>query len=180
MKSELDEKTIGGVTYALRKPPSGSGFLGMFRNVVVSVLSAPLLVPWAFLMATPLRDTLLGMIIPRVMNVVDKEFHKERETLLADVSGKVLDIGSGGGAYLKYCKAADEVVAVEPMKTLHERIREAGKDLKKLTIVDTLDDLPDNASFDWAIFGNVSVPNFVCYVASIANRFSLSVPLLFR
>jgi photosystem II stability/assembly factor-like uncharacterized protein len=80
-------------------------------------------------MATPLRSTLLSMFVPRIMESVDKEFHTERKTLLSGISGRVLDVGSGGGAYMRYLTKAQgsvEVVAVEPVQHMHPIILTAG------------------------------------------------------
>jgi SAM-dependent methyltransferase len=158
MKSNMITKTLGAKTYALRASPKVP-WTATFFKTSLSVLSLPFVAPlgllWAVAMVTPLRDSLQGVLIPRIMSAVDKEFHQERATLLAGVSGKVLDVGSGGGAYLRYCQGADEVVAVEPIQAMHPKILQAGKDLKKLSIVKSLDDLDENDCFEWVIFGNV-------------------------
>ena len=120
-----------------------------------------------------LRDYLFSIMIPSVMGLVDKEFKQERKTLLKNVTGTVIDVGSGGGAYLQYCKMADHVVAVEPNLAMHEKIREAGKELQKLSIMRDLTDIasyPSTASsFDWVIFGNVlcEVPHVPSTIAQV-------------
>jgi SAM-dependent methyltransferase len=99
------------------------------------------------------------------MGKVDEEFQNERRTLLSGISGRVLDVGSGGGAYIKrlapsggVAKGRVDVVAVEPVWDMHPLIRRAGKDLSgSLVIVGFIEDIPEseNESFDWIIFGNV-------------------------
>jgi SAM-dependent methyltransferase len=164
----LISKTLAGRTYALRPPPTAPAWLAA-ANTAAAVALLPLTVPLVALcaaaMATPLRGTLLSMLVPRIMGKVDAEFQKERRTLLSGISGRVLDVGSGGGAYIKYLAPSEgvatgrvDVVAVEPVPDMHPIIRRAGKDLSgSLNIVSFIEDIPDseNESFDWIILGNV-------------------------
>jgi SAM-dependent methyltransferase len=161
-------QTLGGSTYALRKSPIVP-WNQRLTKIATSILTAPLIVSfgllWSVAMATPLKHTLMALLIPRNMETITKEFHAERGTLLKDVRGRVMDVGSGGGAYLVHCSNADEVVAIEPIVNMHDLIREKGKHLKKLTIVSTLDELLKSEradSFDWVILGNV-----LCEVPSV-------------
>ena len=64
-------------------------------------------------MSTPLKGIISSTFIPGIMGVADKEFRSERqELLLRHMTGSaVLDVGCGGGAYLKYCSKANRVVA---------------------------------------------------------------------
>ena len=151
-------KALGESVYSLRVSPTRP----WVKSVVSAILTAPLMLPlgllWGIAMATPLKPTLLSMLIPRIMDTTAKEFQAERQELLKDVRGKVLDLGSGAGAYLKHCQNADQVVAVEPVEVLHDSIRKRGQNIKKLRIVSWLDDLmdaEDPRSFDWVILGNV-------------------------
>lgn len=157
----LQVKTLDGVSYALQQSP-GVPMFKTVASIAVYVLALPVALPlgllWFVAMATPLRGTLISFIIPRIMAQTDKEFEKEREVLLKNVKGKVLDVGSGGGAYLKYFRNSDHVVAVEPVVEMHPYIREAGVGLKELAIRNSLDDVLaefPQASFDWVILGNV-------------------------
>jgi len=69
-----------------------------------------------------------GTFIPAVMAGVDARFGAVRaELLLRTLRGRVLDVGSGGGAYLKYAFAATaqpvtEVVALEPNVHCHDKL----------------------------------------------------------
>jgi SAM-dependent methyltransferase len=160
-------KTLCGRTHELRAAPS----VPLWKTIVktgISVALLPLAVPlgllWAAAVATPLRESLLSMLIPRIMGRLDKEFKRERRALLSGISGRVLDVGSGGGAYLKYLSNPRvvaghvDVVALEPNPKLHPFIRMAGKSLPgSLMIVSEMEDLTvqDNETFDWVILGNV-------------------------
>jgi SAM-dependent methyltransferase len=163
----LVSRTLCGRTYELRESPS----VPLWKAIVktgISVALLPLAVPlgllWTAAVATPLRESLLSMIIPRIMRKVDKEFKRERRALLSGISGRVLDVGSGGGAYLRHLSNPQvaggnvDVVALEPNAKLHPLIRMAGKDLPgPLTIVSAMEELTDqdDETFDWVILGNV-------------------------
>lgn len=150
-------QTLHSVTYALRASPLQPWYTRWVKTAM-SISGVPLFAVFSIIMATPLRETILSMVIPRVMLMVDKEFKEERKTLLKEVSGTVLDVGSGGGAYLQYCQQATEVVAVEPVTKMHPIIRKSGQSLQKLTVLKSMDDLPPTQKFDWVILGNVSQP----------------------
>ena len=184
MAKQVDEdvivQTLGGSTYALRKSPTSP-----WTDSLFTIAMAPIFIPFGLLyavaMATPLRNFLLSMVIPRIMENTARDFSEDRKILLKDVSGRVMDFGrlvpktrrkegchhghfliffsplfeSGGGAYLEYCTNADDVVAVEPIAEMHPRILEKGEKLKKMSIVDSLDDFEPSESFDWVTLGNV-------------------------
>lgn len=168
----LITQTVGGKPYALRASPPVP-WIRTVGKAAVQILALPLMLPaglaMSAIMATPLRDAVLGVMIPIVMKAVEREFRQERLALLDGVSGNVLDVGSGAGAYLAHCKAADHVVALEPNEALHSKILDAGKDLKSLAVVKDFDAIlegndakeegpastPPPPSFDWVIFGNV-------------------------
>jgi SAM-dependent methyltransferase len=178
---DLVSKTLVGQTYTLRASPSVPAYQTTAKTAL-SILLLPISVPiglvWAAAMATPLRSWMISMFIPRIMEGVDKEFHTEREKLLSGISGRVLDVGSGGGAYMRYLTNAQgpvEVVAVEPVQHMHPIIHTAGKSLgSSLKIVNHLEDLKedDQESFDWVIFGNVlcEVPDVRQTVHHVVSR----------
>ena len=166
-----------GETFSLRASPTVPWYKTAAKTCV-GIASVPIWLPaglvwFVGVSIPPLRDFLFSIMIPRVMNMVDKEFKRERKTLLQNVSGKVLDVGSGGGAYLQYCNAADQVVAVEPNLDMHKAIREAGKHLQQLSIVRDISDVASDpstaSSFDWVIFGNVlcEVPHAPTTIAQV-------------
>jgi len=150
-------QTLDESDYSLRVSPRRP-----WTKTVASFVTAPHMLPfgliWGMAMATPLRATLISMMIPRIMDLTAKEFQQERQDLLQNVSGKVLDVGSGAGAYLEHCQKADLVVAVEPVEQLHESIRKRGRGIKNLRIVSWLVnvmEIEEPCSFDWVILGNV-------------------------
>jgi hypothetical protein len=123
-------QTLGGISYSLRPSPSNTSLIQTIGKAALSIMAVPIMAPIIFfhsiLMATPIRNTLISMFIPFVMEKVEKEFHQERRTLLEGTITKdciVLDLGSGGGAYLRYCTKAKQVFAVEPVKEMHPKIK---------------------------------------------------------
>jgi hypothetical protein len=145
-EKKVISKTIGGQVYTLTIPTftpwTAKNLVKTALRVIVLPVALPFGLIYAAAMVTPLlRNKVLGLFLPIGMNALDKIFQTEREALLRHVSGKVLDVGSGGGAYLRYTHNADDVVAVEPVEELHPKIRESGKYLHKLSIVKDLADL---------------------------------------
>jgi SAM-dependent methyltransferase len=100
-------------------------------------------------------------------------FGPERDTLLQRVDNRVLDVGCGGGAYLRHCTKATTIVALEPVVEMHATIRrvaeEAGISDEKLEILpltiqeyveynmrsETGDAATPPPQFDWILVGNV-------------------------
>lgn len=164
-------QSLDGETYKLRATiPTSLG--KKITKVSVGIVALPILLPlgivYGLVMATPLYKTIMGLFLPFGMQALDQQFRPERKELLKHVSGRVLDVGSGGGAYLQYCsKMANTVVAVEPIEQLHAQIQKAAAQAKlsadKLTIVKDLSELdPAEYQFDWIILGNV-----LCEVGSV-------------
>jgi SAM-dependent methyltransferase len=110
-----------------------------------------------------IKNKILGILIPRIMATVAKITHNQRKLLLQHVSGRVLDVGSGGGAYLPSLSGkASHVVCLEPVKECHSKIRasatQAGFQDYQVTIVpDDIDEYASKATdhFDWILLGNV-------------------------
>ena len=122
----------------------------------------------AFMLLSPnsLKNRIVSFWTPLICDKLDGMFVPERKELLKDCRGCILDIGSGGGAYLRYFKEASEIVALEPNSELHETIRREAKSQRiaadRLTILamDTESYLEHNTKdargkFDWVILGNV-------------------------
>lgn len=192
----LVTKTLAGRPFALRVSPTIPA-LTRFVQTSLSLILVPLALPlglaWAALMSTPWRESLISMVIPRVMQRVEREFHRERQELLATVSGRVLDVGSGGGAYMRYLGRGPsdtttsktgggnvrEVVAVEPLEHLHPLIRSKAEEagVQSLTVCREMDELFGDANevtnpFDWVVLGNVlcevpDVPSIVHQVSRL-------------
>eukprot|EP00977_Amphora_coffeiformis_P007999 scaffold1803_cov92-Amphora_coffeaeformis.AAC.22 len=156
-------QSLDGETYTLRTNIPVS-WAKKVTKITVGCVTLPILLPFGVLygmmMATPLYKTIMGLFLPIGMKAVDRKFHPERKELLKNLSGRVLDVGSGGGAYLKYCaEKATAVVAVEPIEHLHPKIEHAAAQAKlqdKLTIFKDVSELdPIEYQFDWIILGNV-------------------------
>jgi hypothetical protein len=148
-------QSIAGECYTLRKSPSISLYQ-VIGNSIAVMLVAPFVVPWAILMATPLKNTLLSIVIPRIMNGVAREFQRERAVLLRRVHGRVLDVGAGGGAYMQFCAHADMIAAVEPNEQMHALLQDqARKYNQTLVLYNSLEQVTGE-SFDWVLLGNAS------------------------
>ena len=114
-----------------------------------------------------IRGKILSIMIPTIMGKVAKQFHDERVVLLSGIGAnhRVIDVGAGGGAYLKHCAKAKEIVALEPCAEMHDKIRHSAKeadiDESKLTIcTEHIEEYfrrnpQEEGSFDWVILGNV-------------------------
>lgn len=150
-----------------------------FGWIVASpILAAAGLCSAAALLVTPrcLANRIASFWTKCICRKLDTLFATERNTLLQHCHGRVLDIGCGGGTYLRYyASTCTEVVALEPNVTFHPTILQEAQrvelPLERLTLVasDTetylkqvlqqakQDDGGDNYSFlfDFVILGNV-------------------------
>ena len=94
-----------------------------------------------FLVQRLLKNKILSVMIPRIMKRQAERFSPERNELLAGIQpgDVVLDVGCGGGAYLRHFTKAARIVALEPVQAMHETIsREAeqvGIERERLTIL---------------------------------------------
>jgi ubiquinone/menaquinone biosynthesis C-methylase UbiE len=93
-------------------------------------------------------DTMVGRMERRFMGAV-------RDELLANASGRVVEIGSGTGVNLQhYPRAIEELVCTEPEEPMAKRLRHkaAESDLKVTIVNAPAEDLPfDDDSFDTAV-----------------------------
>jgi len=115
-----------------------------------------------------LKNRLDSWWLPLICGKLDEEFAPERKVLLAECAGRVLDVGSGGGAYMRYFQRATAITALEPVQELHTTIRKQaashGIQSDRLTVL-AMDaetfaeqascDDHNEESFDWVILGNV-------------------------
>jgi SAM-dependent methyltransferase len=120
-------------------------------------------------------------MIPRIMKCQAERFGPERDILLQRVENSVLDVGCGGGAYLRHYTNAHSIVALEPVLEMHADIRRVAKEvgisnehleLLPLTIqefVDMQSQTSKKTQFDWIIMGNVlcEVPNPITTLESV-------------
>lgn len=171
-------KTLGGRIYTLCPSqlikPGPSLFRRILQPFVLLALSPLLLTVGSafsavmFLGPKSLSSKITSMMIPRFMQRVAKLYSKERKTLLLPETFskcKVLDLGSGGGAYMRYLSPASQIVALEPLSKLHPVIKDvaakANVPTKQLQILDCgiedyIEKNPDQVgTFDWIILGNV-------------------------
>lgn len=121
-----------------------------------------------------------ALVVPRAMALIDARFAAVRKELLKGISGRVLDVGAGGGPYIKYLAAAGsavtELVELEPNVHMHGTIRASIAAASPLPftvrIVDTLlQDLPGDCNYDAILLGNVlcEVPDQAAALAEM-NR----------
>lgn len=164
---------LDGHSYALNpkrleKPPLSTA--GVLVQGTVAVVLSPVLFLGAILVTIPMlfkpiQTRFVQWFVPCICNALEKKFSSERSTLLANVRGKVLDLGSGGGHYLRYFHNASSVVALEPVQGLHPAIQQQGKEwlpkettlsIFSLDLESFLHKYPNEAStFDFVILGNV-------------------------
>src|SRR5437763_1155541 len=97
---------------------------------------------------------------------LDKQGGAEhRDELLADLRGRVIEVGAGSGAnFAHYPATVDEVVAVEPEPYLRERAKQAAESVpvKVRVLEGEADDLPArDGEFDAGVASLVlcSVPD---------------------
>lgn len=114
-----------------------------------------------------LQNKILSVMIPRIMKRQAERFRPERNELLAIQPGDyILDVGCGGGAYLRHYTNAARIVALEPVQAMHDVIsREAeqvGIQRERLTILPVCveeyleqQQSDEMIQFDWIILGNV-------------------------
>jgi SAM-dependent methyltransferase len=116
-----------------------------------------------------IKNKILSAIIPRIMRMMQRKTWNQRKLLLQHVKGRVLDVGSGGGAYFAHFLPlkVSHVVALEPVQGCHDSVRQeaerVGLASYQVTIrSETLEEychyVKDHGSseqFDWIILGNV-------------------------
>ncbi|MGN7797844.1 class I SAM-dependent methyltransferase [Leifsonia sp. 22587] len=56
---------------------------------------------------------------------LDSALHPHKERVFADLPGEVVEIGSGVGANLPYLPAGATLIALEPNRAMHDRLRAA-------------------------------------------------------
>lgn len=182
------EKHLNGHSFAInpvRLAPGGpltlTSVLSKATKISVAVIFSPLLFlgtlgftagmkwsPWC-------QNKFFSLFLTRILSVLAKKFSKERRTLLSHVSGKVLDVGCGSGAYIRYYQNASHVVALEPATVLHAKIREEERQWLKehkvsvsiytLGLEAYLEEYPNEVEkFDWVILGNV-----LCEVSDVKS-----------
>lgn len=177
-------QTVGGKSYTLNPSkikPTPTTILAKAKSYSMTILAAPFMASFFSVFSTimllgtqNLRSFLISKFIPFTMSRMAKLLKSERDILLQDVSGTVMDVGSGGGAYFRHFTRATRVVSIEPVEQMHPKLKlhakEVGLDLAKVTfttelVEEYLKNHPEErGTFDWIILGNV-----MCEVHSLTS-----------
>lgn len=170
---------LGGESFQidpLRNKPPPTLFLRAAVKSATLVVFSPLLLMGTTIFTTImyigptwLQHRILSIMIPRIMKRQAENFQPERDTLLAGIHEGhcVLDVGCGGGAYLRHYTKASKIVALEPVQEMHKVIESVATqsqiDKEQLTILPcTIEEYAqlqqdelNPVKFDWIICGNV-------------------------
>ena len=161
----------------LRNKPAPESYLRVVTKAAAMVAFSPIVLFGTTLFSACMligpqwiQNRILSIMIPRIMKRQAERFKQERDTLLAGIKEgqRVLDVGCGGGAYLRHYSKASQVVALEPVKDMHDEIQrvaqQVGIQIKRLTILPcTIEEFVNmkqfearnTIRFDWIILGNV-------------------------
>ena len=72
--------------------------------------------------ATEVRHPIFARLFDRLSRLMERELGGQRGELLADLSGRVVEIGAGNGInFAHYPETVEEVVALEPEPYLRKR-----------------------------------------------------------
>lgn len=169
-------KIVGGKSYCINpaqiKARQYPTVLSKISSVLLRVVTAPLVAAGLFGYSTmmifgtqSMRKRLKSTMLTIAMGRIAKLLNHERDILLKDVSGNVLDVGSGSGEYFRYLSNATRLVSIEPLENLHPILKrkalESGLDAAKVNITtDVVEDYikkypEESETFDWIILGNV-------------------------
>lgn len=181
-KHQQQQRELGGRTYELDPSRLDTGNYGsvIVKTIVVLALFPLLLfialISTFFMYVGPTRwkHTLVSSLLPRMCGKLDEKWKVERQYLLSDCGGRVLDVGCGGGAYLPYFAPQKEatttthIVALEPLSQLHGAIRQTANscqipqdrlEIYAMNVEEYLREQKNTKEdlllFDWIILGNV-------------------------
>lgn len=147
--------------YAVPRIPAPSPLSRL--ATLASVALSPLLllatvVVW-LLPASRVRSWFNRNVAPRLLELLAAKTTNQRRLLLARVQGKVLDVGTGTGAYLRFYQNASHVTCLEPCVAYHEAIRKANTvglaDYQLSVRSELLQDFESAQRFDWIVVGNM-------------------------
>ncbi len=69
-----------------------------------------------------------ALVYRQLDGILDRWYHPLKHSLLWPVSGKVLEIGAGTGINFSYYRPGMLVIAVEPNRAMHERLRSRARE----------------------------------------------------
>jgi len=173
-------QTLGEHSYAIpdvlatshTSTPALKLLLAPLKALAVIII-LPLYTLFMVVAPSALKNKWLSSIIPKLMYSLEQKTFNQRKLLLQQVSGKVLDVGAGGGAYIQHCTKASYYVALEPLEELHpilkSKAHDAGFQDYQVSIrsdtLETYDELAlGNGTFDWILLSNV-----LCSVQNLEN-----------
>jgi SAM-dependent methyltransferase len=174
---DLTARTLAETTYHIdvarldQRHSSRHPVVGALKTAIMIILTPVLIVSvgaiaTVFMWIGPdaIKQRLVSVFLPRLCHKVGILFQPERDELLKGCSGRVLDVGCGGGAYMRYFHNADAIVALEPVQSMHSKIRSEasnnGIEADRLTLLSIdiesyIQQYGVNDKFDWIILGNV-------------------------
>jgi SAM-dependent methyltransferase len=168
-RQRLTVQSLGQYSYAI--PEVAPERTGLLKRLILGSFFPPSpyccsLIFTAIMTVGPKswRMAIISQMIPKVMKSMKNRTLNQRKLLLQHLSGRVLDVGSGGGAYFSLFKdKASHVVALEPVSKMHNIIRheaqKAGFHDFQITIsaqtVEEYASFHPTEKFDWVILGNV-------------------------
>lgn len=163
-KSCCQTKKLGGNVYTLcpsqltsksKVPPSPikSVFKGMLLLVFSPLIIGLICFITVLMVFGPkaLRQFIISKFIPKAMSRVADQYKDVRKTLLSSdtISNcKVLDLGSGGGAYMPLLSSASKIIALEPVKKMHPTIRNVAKEAGIVVDETTLENVNEEEKYD--------------------------------
>mmetsp|Transcript_5512 Transcript_5512/g.9711 ORF Transcript_5512/g.9711 Transcript_5512/m.9711 type:complete len:303 (-) Transcript_5512:3-911(-) len=140
----------------------------LFLFLIFALLFYPLIL---FIFGKRLSSRTITTFLPCLLSILDSRFHHTRTELLKNISGNILDFGSGTGEYLKYIpkndSSATKVTALEPNIHLHPNIVESielnglqnNVNIESRCIEEYASSeqqiVEEESKFDWIILGNV-------------------------
>jgi SAM-dependent methyltransferase len=122
---------------------------------------------------TTVRNPVFARLFPLFARMMEREVGAHRDELLADLRGRVVEVGAGNGLnFAHYPATVAEVAAVEPEPYLRARAVEAAAAAPvAVTVVDAVADaLPfEDASFDFGVCSLVlcTVPDQAAALAEL-------------
>lgn len=100
--------------------------------------------------AHPCRGRFNAVFFSVMGGYINWHMHKHKANAFADLPPKVVELGSGVGANLRYLPPGARLVAIEPNPYMHARLRRAarrrGVELEIRSVVGERIDLPDHSA----------------------------------